>query len=73
MSNLALRRNLPKAGTVIWTMSLKPWETFLLLRLVRTLKGSQVIKLLEAIEDNKTIRDNSEETMDLVVQMPNKD
>ena len=33
----------------------------------------QVIKLLEAIEDNKTIRDNSEETMDLVVQMPNKD
>jgi hypothetical protein len=54
-------------------MSLKPWETFLLLRLVRTLKGSQVIKLLEAIEDNKTIRDNSEETMDLVVQMPNKD
>ena len=33
----------------------------------------QVIKLLEAIEDNTTIRDNSEETMDLVVQMPNKD
>jgi len=57
----------------IQAMSLKPWETFLLLRLVRTLKGSQVIKLLEAIEDNKTIRDNSEETMDLVVQMPNKD
>ena len=35
----------------IQAMSLKPWETFLLLRLVRTLKGSQVESLSHYIAE----------------------
>jgi len=62
-------------------MKLRPWETFLLKRLVRNLKGSQVNKLFEAMEQSlptmeldKTRtkpslskpRDNSDESIDLV-------
>merc|ERR1712210_145199 len=48
---------------------LRPWEIFLLKRLVRNLKGSQVVKLFEAMDmDNTTSQpgDNSDESMDLV-------
>jgi len=63
---------------------LKPWETFLLLRLVRNLKGSQMIKLFEAMNLEKTMtqdldlekrelpRQNSDESIDLVHQMQDK-
>merc|ERR1711974_87579 len=50
-------------------MKHRPWETFLLKRLVRNLKGSQVIKLFEALDLDNTMsqaRDNSDNSMDLV-------
>lgn len=48
---------------------LRPWETFLLKRLVHNLKGSQVVKLFEAMDlEDATSQpgDNSDEAMDLV-------
>jgi hypothetical protein len=48
---------------------LRPWEIFLLKRLVRNLKGSQVVKLFEAMDlEDATSQpgDNSDESMDLV-------
>merc|ERR1719367_616014 len=49
---------------------LKPWEIFLLKRLVPNLKGSQVVKLFEAMDQEETTMsqrgDNSDESMDLV-------
>merc|ERR1719402_1962279 len=48
---------------------LRPWETFLLKRLVHNLKGSQVVKLFEAMDlEDATSQpgENSDEAMDLV-------
>jgi len=45
--------------------NLNSWETFLLARLVSTLKGSQVNKLLKAMEQD--IPDNIE-TLSLIVR-----
>jgi len=49
---------------------LRPWEIFLLKRLIRNLKGSQVVKLFEAMDQEETTSsqpgDNSDESMDLV-------
>jgi len=49
---------------------LKPWEIFLLKRLILNLKGSQVVKLFEAMDQEETTTsqrgDNSDESMDLV-------
>jgi len=45
--------------------NLNSWETFLLARLVSTLKGSQVNKLLKAMEQD--IPDNVE-TLSLIVR-----
>jgi len=48
---------------------LRPWEIFLLKRLVRNLKGSQVVKLFEAMDQEDATSqpgDNSDESVDLV-------
>lgn len=45
--------------------NLNSWETFLLARLVSTLKGSQVNKLLKAMEQDNP---NNIETLSLIVR-----
>jgi len=50
----------PKLLDQLGEMKLSSWETFLLTRLVRNLKGSQVTKLFEAL-DKEEMRKKTEE------------
>merc|ERR1719376_91591 len=51
----------PKSLDQLGEMELSTWETFLLTRLVRNLKGSQVTKLFEALEKEGMKKKNDEE------------
>jgi len=59
---------LPESMDKVAKMNLSTWETFLLIRLVRNLKGSQVTTLFAALDKDGQVQDdhNAEEGQTLL-------
>jgi len=58
----------PEALDKVAKMKLKTWQTFLLIRLVSNLKGSQVTKLFETVDRKGQIQERKEESQALLEQ-----